>query len=143
MANHILNALKLRHAQQNAIAHPCNAGSRPRVKSERQFTDLVDAAQVKHGAFNRTFDVVKPCCYGIPFLFMPENLELCGDPHCIGMGERGVVLEEIEFHFPRLECLHQPVGQTKVNGLDCQPRHVCKKRWEVQGSLCELAEQCA
>ncbi|MDG1559134.1 MAG: hypothetical protein P8R03_06410 [Candidatus Poseidoniaceae archaeon] len=36
--------------------------------------------------------------------------------------------------------MHQPVGQSKVDGLDYQPRHDCKKRWEVEGSLCGMAE---
>jgi hypothetical protein len=92
MVDHIRNAFKLRHSQKNAIPHPCNAGSRPWVKSERQFTDLVNAAKVEHGAFNRGFDVVKVCCHGVPFVFMPENFELCGNPYSIGMWEWSVML---------------------------------------------------
>jgi hypothetical protein len=52
----------------------------------------VNAAKVEHGAFNRGFDVVKVCCHGVPFVFMPENFELCGNPYSIGMWEWSVML---------------------------------------------------
>ena len=50
------------------------------------------------------------------------------------------MLQEVEFYLPRPQRLHQPVGQSKVDGLDYQPRHGCQKRWEVEGSLCQMAE---